>query len=132
MTTALLDGNVLIALTVSEHVHHGQAWGWFDPRNDRFATCPITQGTLLRYLMRAGETAQVALGALHQIVELPQHVFWPDEIGYGASMMTGVIGHRQVTDAYLVELASHFDGSLVTLDRGLAALHGDSIELIPT
>ncbi len=132
MTTALLDGNVLIALTVSEHVHHGKAWGWFDPRNDRFATCPITQGTLLRYLMRAGETAQVALGALHQIVELPQHVFWPDEIGYGASMMTGVIGHRQVTDAYLVELASHFGGSLVTLDRGLAALHGDSIELIPT
>ena len=132
MTAALLDGNVLIALTVSEHVHHDQAWGWFDPRNDRFATCPITQGTLLRYLMRAGETAHVALGTLQQVIEHPQHIFWPDEIVYDASMMTGVIGHRQVTDAYLVELASYFGGSLATLDKGLAALHGDSVVLIPT
>ena len=132
MTAALLDGNVLIALTVSDHVHHNQAWDWFDARNDQFATCPITQGTLLRYLLRAGEVAQVALGTLSQIVELPQHVFWPDEIGYNASMMAGVIGHRQVTDAYLAELASYFGGSLVTLDKGLAALHGDTVELIPT
>lgn len=130
--TALLDGNVLIALTISGHVHHDQAWDWFDSRNDQFATCPITQGTLLRFLLRAGEATQVALGALHQIVELPQHVFWPDEISYDASMMTGVIGHRQVTDAYLVELASYFGGSLVTLDKGLAALHGHGVELIPT
>ena len=130
--TALLDGNVLIALTISGHVHHDQAWDWFDSRNDQFATCPITQGTLLRFLLRAGEGTQVALGALHQIVELPQHVFWPDEIGYDVSMMTGVIGHRQVTDAYLVELASYFGGSLVTLDKGLAALHGHNVELIPT
>ncbi|MCY3577609.1 MAG: VapC toxin family PIN domain ribonuclease [bacterium] len=130
--TALLDGNVLVALTISEHVHHDQAWDWFDSRDDPFATCPITQGTLLRYLLRAGETTQAALGALHQIVELRQHVFWPDEIGYDLSMMSGVIGHRQVTDAYLVELASYFGGSLATLDKALAALHGHSVELIPT
>ena len=130
--TALLDGNVLIALTISEYVHHDEAWGWFDHRDDQFATCPITQGTLLRYLLRAGQPVQVALGALRQIVELPKHVFWPDEIGYDASMMTGVIGHRQVTDAYVVELASHFGGSLVTLDKGLAVLHGRGVELIPT
>lgn len=132
MTAALLDGNVLIALTISEHVHHDQAWNWFDSRNDQFATCPITQGTLLRCLLRAGEPTQVALGALHQIIEHPQHVFWPDEIGYGTPMTTGVIGHRQVTDAYLAELASYFGGLLVTLDKGLAALRGDRVELIPT
>lgn len=131
MTAALLDGNVLIALTISEHVHHDRAWDWFDSRNDQFATCPITQGTLLRYLLRAGEATEVALGALHQIVELPRHVFWPDEIGYGASMMAGVIGHRQVTDAYLVELASYFGGSLATFDKGLAALHRNAVDLIP-
>jgi len=62
---------------------------------------------------------------------LPQHVFWPDEISYDASMMADVIGHRQVADAYLVELASYFGGSLVTLDKGLVALHGPSVELIP-
>ena len=47
-------------------------------------------------------------------------------------MLAGAIGHRQVTDSYLVALAAHFEGSLVTLDRGLAALHPDAAVLIPT
>jgi predicted nucleic acid-binding protein len=41
-----------------------------------------------------------------------------------------VIGHRQVTDAYLVALARHHDGRLATFDRGLAALHDDAVELL--
>ena len=36
------------------------------------------------------------------------------------------------TDAYLAALAAHFGGLLVTLDRGLAALHPDAAVLIPT
>lgn len=42
----------------------------------------------------------------------------------------GVIGHRQVTDAYLVALARHHGGRLATLDRGLAALHGEDVFLL--
>lgn len=42
----------------------------------------------------------------------------------------GIQGHRQVTDAYLVELARHHRGVLVTFDRGLAALNGDGVERI--
>jgi len=45
--------------------------------------------------------------------------------------MTGVIGHRRVTDAYLAQLARHNGGKLATFDEGLAALHRDVAELIP-
>ena len=100
-------------------------------RRDRFATCPITQGTLLRFLLRNGMEAGRAAAVLRMIVSLPEHVFWPDEIGFDASVLRSVVGHRQVTDSYLVALARHFGGSLVTFDRALAALHPATARLIP-
>ena len=130
--TALIDGNVLIALTVPDHVHHRWAQSWLDGHDDLLATCPITQGTLLRFLLREGMGALDALAVLDTIVSLPQHVFWPDEISYTPRVLAGAIGHRQVTDSYLAALADHCGGSLVTLDRGLAALHPDTAVLIPT
>lgn len=44
----------------------------------------------------------------------------------------GVIGHRQVTDAYLAQFARHYGGRLATLDTGLAHLHDDVAELVPS
>lgn len=131
MTAALADANVLIALTVEDHVHHRQTRAWFEGHADEMATCPITQGALLRFLIREGVGLRDALGALRQIQALPQHVFWPDEIGFDATVLAGVIGHRQVTDAYLAALARHFGGRLVTIDRGLAAQHPETAQLIP-
>ena len=46
--TALLDANVLIALLVDDHVHHMAAENWFVSTSGNFATCPITQGSLMR------------------------------------------------------------------------------------
>jgi hypothetical protein len=128
----LLDGNVLVALTDAAHVHHEQAVGWFANDDRLFATCPITQGNLLRMLLRLGgapdiQTAQAVLGAL---TSHARHRFWPDNIDYGAVLTRGLQGHRQVTDAYLAALARHHHGRLVTFDRGLAALHGDVATLI--
>ena len=130
MTAALADANVLIALTVEDHVHHRQARAWFESHTDELATCPITQGALLRFLIREGVGPRDALGALRHIQSLPQHAFWADEIGFDATVLAGVIGHRQVTDAYLAALARHFSGQLVTLDRGLAAQHPETAQLI--
>ena len=131
MTATLADGNVLIALTVTDHVHHRQAQEWLAGHGGQLATCPITQGTLLRFLLRNGVGASSALTTLRGILSLPQHIFWPDEIGYNSTVLRGVIGHRQVTDGYLTALAAHFGGSLVTLDMGLAALHPETAVLIP-
>ncbi len=122
----LLDGNVLVALVVDTHVHHAAAQTWFSASAAPFATCPITQGTLLRLLMRlAGMDAGAAVRVLAALAAHPRHRFWSDAIGYAAVDLIGVIGHRQVTDAYLAALARHHAGRLVTFDGGLAALHTD-------
>lgn len=122
----LLDGNVLVALVGATHVHHAAAQRWFASQRQPFATCPITQGTLIRLLMSLGELrAEEATQVLAGLSAHPRHRFWPDSIGYGEVMWTGVMGQRQVTDAYLAALARHHRGRLVTFDRGLASLHPD-------
>jgi uncharacterized protein len=122
----LLDGNLLVALVTPSHVHHQAAEEWFAAEPQPFATCPITQGTLIRMLMNLGKLdASSAFTVLAQLIRHPRHRFWPDVLSYGAITARGVIGHRQVTDAYLAALARHHGGLLATFDRGLAALHAD-------
>jgi uncharacterized protein len=125
---ALLDGNLLVALVSPSHVHHAAAERWFAADTQPFATCPITQGTLMRMLMNLGRLeAEAALAVLTQLTSHPRHRFWPDTLGYADISWRGVMGHRQVTDAYLAALARHFGGRLVSFDRGLAALHPDVV-----
>jgi toxin-antitoxin system PIN domain toxin len=129
----LLDGNVLVALVSPSHVHHAQAEHWFAEVDAPFATCPVTQGTLLRILMNIGQMeASAARGILGQLTAHPRHRFWPDALGYEQISWRGVIGHRQITDAYLAGLARHFNGRLVTLDRGLGAVHPDITVVLPS
>ena len=131
--TYLLDGNVLVALAVSNHVHHDAAHRWRSAhREEHFATCPITQGTLLRLLLREGTSALEARRVLEALSSLPEHEFWPDEIPYTKVALDGVLGHRQVTDAYLAQLARDRKARVATLDGGLAALHPDVAELVPS
>lgn len=132
MTTYLADGNLLVALTVVDHIHHDAALAWFVQDEPTLATGPITEGTLLRFLLRAGRPASEAVAVLEAIRSQDWHRFWPDAIPYEGSQLSGVIGHRQVTDAYLVALARHNTGQLATLDRGLAALHRQHVHLVDT
>lgn len=128
----LCDANVLIALAAIEHVHHDAAETWFAAAGSGFATCPITQGSLVRVLLWAGLTATHAHVVLSGLVADERHEFWPDELSYRDVPLTSVIGHRQVTGAYLAALARRHGGRLATLDEGLAALHADVTELVPT
>jgi toxin-antitoxin system PIN domain toxin len=130
VSALLADGNVLVALTVVDHVHHRAASEWFEEAEPRLATCPITQGTLLRFLIREGQSALDAMAVLDGIRSQEWHEFWADSIPYESSQVAGVMGHRQVTDAYLVALARHHGGTLATLDRGLATLHGTDVHLL--
>ncbi|WP_152362609.1 TA system VapC family ribonuclease toxin [Microlunatus speluncae] len=129
--TVLLDANVLIALTVADHVHHEPAESWFAD-NDRFATCPITEGSLVRLLVREGQTVATVRDLLYGLTAIPGHEFWPDELSYRDVDLAGVIGHRQVTDAYLAQLARSRDARLASFDHGLASLHPDVVDLIET
>ncbi len=129
MSVLLADGNLLVALTVVDHIHHEVALDWFERDEPEIATCPITEGTLLRFLIREGTRAD-AIAVLYALRAQAWHTFWPDAIPYEAAHLAGVIGHRQVTDAYLVALARHHGGCVATLDKGLAALHGEQVHLL--
>ncbi|MGI9577998.1 MAG: TA system VapC family ribonuclease toxin [Microthrixaceae bacterium] len=130
MTALLADGNVLVALTVADHVHHEVAMDWFGQTRPDLATCPITQGTLLRFLIREGASVDAAIAVLEALRATPWHRFWADDIPYESGHLAGVIGHRQVTDAYLVALAAHHGSKVATLDRGLAILHPAHVYLL--
>lgn len=127
----LLDANVLIGLLVTDHVHHDAAEQWFSSFTGSFATCPITEGSLVRLLLRECQSAETAKTMLAGLSNDPRHEFWPDACPYRDVAMNGVIGHRQVSDAYLAHLARIRPGRLATFDRGLARLHGDVADLVP-
>jgi uncharacterized protein len=129
--TFLLDANVLIALVVEDHVHHESAEAWFTETTAAIATCPITQGSLVRLLIREGQSAPSAKAVVEALMIQPRHVFWPDDVAFDAVSLNGVIGHRQVTDAYLAQLARAREGQLATFDQGLAQLHADVAHLVP-
>ena len=129
MVTHLLDGNVLIALVVDDHVHHSAVTAWF-PAAGQFATCPITQGTLLRALIRGGMEGTAAAGVLAAVTRHRDHQFWPDDQEYGSVNLGRVGGHRQVTDAYLAQLARSRSARLATLDRAMADVHHDVADLV--
>jgi uncharacterized protein len=120
---------VLIAVVAADHDEIADAW--MAGLEESFATCPIEQGALLRLLLRHGTTAEQGVKVLSGLTSQPAHECWPDELRYGDVSLAGVMGHRQVTDAYLAALARRRRGLLATFDGGLAALHADATVLLP-
>ncbi|MEK6232732.1 MAG: PIN domain-containing protein [Luteolibacter sp.] len=130
--TWLLDGNILIAMAIDDHPFRARCMRWFETI-EKFATCSVTEGTLLRmHTMHAAdssiEAAWETLGTYHAH---PKHTFWPDNLSYTEISPTRLTGHKQVTDAWLAELAKRKGGKLATLDEPLSALWPESTLLIP-
>lgn len=126
----LVDGNILAAYVLSGHPFHATAVEWFRQLNDRFATCSVTQGTLLRLHMKVAidGTAAAAWKALAGVEAHPLHDYWDDDLPYRLVPHPLIQGHRQVTDAWLVELARRNGGKVATLDKGMAATYpGDAV-----
>jgi toxin-antitoxin system PIN domain toxin len=128
----LLDANVLIALHLPAHVHNRAALDWFGGLDEGFATCPITQGTLVRELVRHSLPVALIRDLLTAIAAHSRHEFWPDDLSYLDVSLAGVVGHRQVTDAYLVARARARGARVATFDQGLAAAHPGVVVAVPT
>ena len=130
MSISLLDVNVLIALAWPTHVHNQKARSWFAAnRSNGWATCPITQCAFVRIssnpkILPESVEAVEAVALLNKITALDDHVFWNDEVPFLAPVVPTemLVSHRQIIDAYLLGLAVHFGGKLVTFDRGTDAL----------
>ena len=129
MSAALVDVNVLIALLDRRHVHHEPAHGWFAAEQAKgWATCPLTQNAVLRivgqprYPNSPGPPAVVA-PLVAELIRHPQHQFWPDSLsllGQSSVDVSRLLDASQLTDTYLLALAVHHGGRLVSFDRRLS------------
>ena len=131
--TWLLDGNLLVAMAIDSHEHHRRVMHWFDRERAAFATCLITQGTLLRVHMSvaADPSPAAAWRALKALVAHPDHVYWPDAFGYLEVRHHGLQGSKQVTDAWLAEVARRRGGKVATLDVTFAGFEPEVVRLVP-
>ena len=129
----LLDVNALVALAWPNHVHHVSAHRWFAANHrDGWATCPLTESGFVRVSSSPRATPEArtpgeALLLLRKILDLPGHVFWPDDVSIAHEESVAperLLGYRQVTDAHLLSLAIRRGGRLLTFDRGI-------LELVP-
>ena len=138
MTAFLLDVNVLIALMWPAHESHPEAQRWF-ARNARrgWATCPFTQAGFARIVSNPAfssdaVTPQEAIGLLRANLTHRFHRFWRDDLTLAEAVEPfgeRLVGHQQLSDAYLLGLAMHRGGKLATLDRAvLTLLPHDSLE----
>lgn len=135
--TPLLDVNLLLALAWPNHVHHALAHRWFRLIHvDGWATCPLTQSGFVRVssnrlVLPKPATPRDAVLLLRELIELPGHAFWTDDVSIARSNafpLDHLTGHRQVTDAHLLALATRHGGRLATLDRNIRALVPKDVE----
>lgn len=126
---ALLDINVLIALLDADHVFHERAHTWWAASAEAgWASCPLTENGLVRIMCHPGYSERIRLtpsklaGLLSDFAARSNHEFWPDDLSLRdtARFLTDRIhGGRQVTDIYLLGLATSHQGRLVTFDESI-------------
>lgn len=128
--TDLVDGPVLAALTILEHEHHDRAGRWLAAQ-PAFAVTPATEASLLRFLLRLGESPSTALAVLASIRQHPSCEFWPADLSHAALVATDLSGVEHLGTAYLTALAAANGGRLATLDEALAERSPEATALIP-
>ncbi len=137
MAAHLLDVNALIALLWEDHPFHGTMASWF-ARHARsgWSTCAITQFGFVRMMSQPAlaqhrRTLAELADVLAQNAAQPSHRLLPLDFDFAdvlACCTGGVVGHRQVTDAYLLTAAVRAGMKLLTFDSGLGTLLASSAE----
>ena len=135
---ALLDVNVLIALLDAAHIHHQRASQWLEHSlHHGWASCPLTQNGCLRIMAQPAYPQALPLAAvaqrLGQAAATPAHLFIADDyslLDADSLHWPQLLGHRQVTDAYLLGLAVRHGCRFVSFDArvNLAAVPGAKAE----
>jgi uncharacterized protein len=126
VTPYLLDVNVLLALSLDNHMHHLAAAEWFDEADFEWATTPITEAGFIRLSINSrvsGMTisAAQAIDVLGQLREAPGHRFVPDATSLGDAVidLKPLAGTKQVIDFHLVNVAAQNRMRLATFDGSL-------------
>ncbi len=127
----LLDANALIALGWPTHEHHPRMIHWFN-QNARagWATTPFAQSAFVRIISQPAFSGRAI--AVSEIAELllrntahPKHRLVAIDFSFAdvwAACTGGILGHRQITDAFLLTAAIRNKMKLLTFDSGIEQL----------
>lgn len=127
----LLDANALIALAWPTHEHHPRMVKWFGQHaRAGWSSTAFTQSAFVRVISQpafAGRPIAVA-----EIAELllrntshAKHRLVALDFGFAdvwAACTGGILGHRQITDAWLLTAAIRNGMKLLTFDAGVEHL----------
>lgn len=125
----LLDVNALIALLDPVHMHGPAMVQWFEEhQHEGWATCPLSENGCVRILATPSYEGG-AVSPSQTIATLQQlkaefadsHESWDGISITDESLFypERLAGPGQITDAYLIALALHHGGRLLTFDRRL-------------
>ena len=137
----LLDVNVLVALAWPHHQFHGTATRRLARRRQKWATCAVTQLGFIRVSSNrnvVGVTVRPRDAALllAKMVADPMHCYFgrlPHPLAAeSVASYSRLVGHQQVSDAYLLSVARANQAVLLTFDTRLAAITAsdDPIEIL--
>ena len=114
--------------SIGDHILHEQGRRWLEQEvHHGWASCAVTQNGFIRILSQPGYPNPVSTAKAIQLLAAAtstvHHEHWRSEV----SILDGttfdharIHGPRQLTDVYLVGLAAHHGGRLVTFDQTIA------------
>lgn len=128
----LLDISVLLALGLDDHLQNRAAEQWLMRQTNCFATCPLTQLGFLRITKRLRRDLSIhQIGAvLESICTDARHLFIAADRDVRQADGRLILGHQQITDAYLAGLARQHELKLATFDQALVVTQPDVAVLV--
>ncbi len=127
----LLDANALIALGWPTHEHHPRMVRWFRQHaRAGWATTAFTQSAFVRIVSQpafSGRSISIGevAGLLLRNTAHPKHRLVAMNFGFAdvlGACTGGILGHRQITDAWLLTAAIRSGMKLLTFDTGIEHL----------
>jgi len=126
---SMLDVNVIIALIDPEHTLQDRVHEWWAAnRHAGWASCPITENGAVRIMSNPNYRQNIRfapseiISSLNEFIRKSEHQFWNDEISILDDSLFDfdrIHGPKQLTDLYLLALATKNKGRLVTFDQGI-------------
>jgi toxin-antitoxin system PIN domain toxin len=128
----LLDLNVLFALAWPNHQFHAVSTRRMEVKSQRWATCALTQLGFIRLSCNSAVTSSPKLPyeaacMLGAMIDEPLHVYLESLPIPNLEIFKSATGHKQITDAYLLDLARRHDATFLTFDAKLRVLAGTRV-----
>ena len=133
----LLDANALIALGWPTHEHHPRMINWFSQHaRAGWASTAFTQSAFVRIVSQPAFSGRaIAVGEVAELLlrntAHPKHQLVALDFGFAdvwAACTGGILGHRQITDAWLLTAAIRNKMKLLTFDSGIEQLLANAQE----